>query len=122
RSFFADSPEMLSSAKRKVEHPLFASVLRVAGQSPSFGRAWQICKALGGALTQFTNPLGNELMPFTNDGYAESDHERDVLLRQTRRSGMLLNLDELTSVVHLPSASVRSAKLTREEQTTKAAR
>jgi predicted DNA-binding transcriptional regulator AlpA len=121
RSFFADAPEIVSLAKQKIAHPLFAVVIRVAARSPDHGRAWQICKALGGTLTQFANPLGNELIPLTNDGYDAVDHEHDVLCRATRRGGMLVNLDELTSLVHLPSASVRSAKLTREGEKTKAA-
>src|SRR5439155_25126784 len=63
RPFFADAPEMVSQAKQKIAHPLFAAVVRVASHSPAYGRAWQISKALGGTLTQFTNPTVNELIP-----------------------------------------------------------
>ena len=34
-SFFADSPEMPNLARKKVQRPLFAAVIRVAGQSPT---------------------------------------------------------------------------------------
>jgi hypothetical protein len=120
-SFFADAPELVSFAKQKIAQPLFAAVIRVAARSGESGRAWQICKALAGSMQQFTNPLGNELIPLTNDGYDADEHESDLLSRRTRRGGMLLNLDELISLVHLPSASVRSAKLTRDEEKSKAA-
>jgi hypothetical protein len=33
----------------------------------------------------------------------------DVWQRQCRRSGMILNLDELVGLVHLPSAARRTA-------------
>jgi hypothetical protein len=120
-SFFADAPELVSFAKQKIAQPLFAAVIRIAVRSEASGRAWQVCKALAGSMQQFTNPMGNELIPLTNDGYREDEHESDILARRTRRSGMLLNLDELISLAHLPSASVRSAKLARDEEKSKPA-
>ena len=43
----------------------------------------------------FAQPQGNELIPLANDDYPFYDHVEDVLRRQSRRSGMLLNSDEL---------------------------
>jgi len=120
-SFFGDAPELVSGAKAKIAKPLFSAVLRIAAETNDSGRVWEICKALAGSFQQFADPLGNEFIPLTNDGYDNADHENDILMRRTHRGGMLLNLDELTSLVHLPSASVRSAKLTREGEKTKAA-
>jgi hypothetical protein len=120
-SFFADAPEMVSLAREKTAQPLFAAVLRVAAFSDTEARAWAIAKALGGALMQFANRAGNEFIPLTNDDYADHDHAEDVRARRSRRSGMLLNLDELASLAHLPSASVRVPQLKREEGRTKAA-
>lgn len=121
RSFFADSPEMLPLAKEKVQRPLFAVALRVAGQSPSASRAWEIARALAGGLSQLSNPPSNELIPLSNEGYDDAMHAEDVYYRQSRRSGMLLNIEELVSLVHPPSVSVRAAKLRRELKKTKAA-
>ena len=120
-AFFADAPDIVSLTRTKVSQPLFAAVLRVAAQSPSDGRAWQIAKLLSGALKQFSRPSSNELIPLDNEGYYETDHEQGVLYRHSHRSGMLLNSDELVSLVHLPSESVRSPKLRRESKKTKAA-
>jgi len=120
-SFFSDSPEMVHLAKEKIKRPLFGVVIRVAGQSSSSQRAWEIAKALGSGLKQLDNPQSNELIPLTNDCYNDLSHQKDVLLRQTHRSGMLLNSEELVSLVHLPSVSVRAKKLVREIKKTKPA-
>jgi hypothetical protein len=120
-SFFADCPEMLFLAKDKVQQPLFATVLRVVGQGPTRGRARQIVKSIAAGLKQLDNPQSNELIPLENEDYDDEDHAMDVLLRQSRRSGMLLNSQELVSLMHPPSQSVRSEKLVRELKKTKAA-
>jgi len=118
-AFFADAPEIVSLAQEKVSRPLFACVIRAAAQSADGGRAWEIVKYLGGALAQFSRPLSNELIPLTNDGYPEEDHKADLLLRETRRSGMLLSSAELVSLVHLPTVPLRIPKLKREEKKTR---
>jgi hypothetical protein len=120
RSFFADAPHIFSLAKEKVSRPLFVAVIRVAAGSQEYDRSLQIAKALGGVLNQFANPAGNELMPLSNDGYPDDDHGEDLFARQSRRSGMILNSEELISLVHFPSTSVRSEKLVRDERRTKA--
>ena len=120
-SFFLDAPEMVGLAKEKIERPLFAAVVRIAALSPNFDRTRDIAVSLGGALAQFARPGSNELIPLENDEYDDFAHEKDLLSRQTRRSGMLLNASELVSLVHLPSASVRSEKLAREIRRSKAA-
>lgn len=117
--FFIDSPDMANLAKEKVKRPLFGAVIRVAGQSPDSERAWSIVRALGSGLTQMTLPHSNELIPLTNDDYDDFIHSEDVLSRQTHRSGMLLNSEELLSLVHPPSASVKSKKLVRAFKKTK---
>jgi len=121
RSFFSDAPDMVAQAREKVGQPLYAVVLRVAAQSDSEERAWAIARDLGGALTQFANPMSNELIALANDGYHDEDHATDVCARTTHRSGMLLNADELVSVAHLPSASVRVPQLKRDDARTKVA-
>lgn len=120
-SFFADAPEMVALSREKVARPLFASVIRVAAQSPDYGRAWEIMQRLEGALGQFSSPMSNELIPLTNDNYPENAHEEDLLCRQTHRTGMLLNSAELVSLVHPSSAPLRIPKLRREEKKTKRA-
>jgi hypothetical protein len=109
-TFFVDAPEILSQAGDKVAHPLLAAVVRVAARAEIDKRAWAIARNIGAALSQFADPAGNEFIPLVNDDYPESAHAADILARVSRRSGMLLNAHELTSFVHLPSASVRTPK------------
>jgi hypothetical protein len=121
RCFFEDAPEMLSLAREKVSQPLFAAVIRVAVQSPRYGRAWELARSIGAGLLQFAVPKGNELIPLADDDYPADSHAADLVGRQTHRPGMILNAGELVGLAHLPSASVRSEKLMRETKRTKAA-
>jgi energy-coupling factor transporter ATP-binding protein EcfA2 len=72
-------------------------------------------------LAQLSTPTGNELIPLTNDGYERENHERALLDRQSYRCGMILNLDELVTIVHPPSGLIKSRKLLRDNDGTKAA-
>jgi excisionase family DNA binding protein len=119
--FFVDDPAFVKLAAEKISSPLFAAVIRVAAQSPKSARAWRIAEGMGKSLRQFADAASNELIPLVNDSYDDDQHADDVVTRRSCRSGMLLNRDELVSLVHLPSASARSAKLKREERKTKAA-
>lgn len=118
---FTGFRDFIGQAKAKVSRPLYAAVLRVACRSRWGDRAWELAKHLVAALAPLDNPEGNELIPLENDGYDEDEHERDVLLRRSRRGGMLLSSEELASLVHLPSASVRTPKLRQRLARTKAA-
>jgi hypothetical protein len=110
RSFFADAPELVALARAKIAQPLLAAVVRVASRAKTEARAWEIARNVGAALSQFSDPAGNEFMPLANDDYPDDQHAEDILARTSRRGGMLLNVHELASLVHVPSASVRSPK------------
>lgn len=120
-SFFLDAPEIVSQTRSKVSRPLFAALVRVAAKSAGPGRNWEIVRGLGGALRQFSNPAANELIPLANDGYDQFNHEDDLLTRETQRCGMILNADELVSLVHPPAPSVRAERLVRETKKTRPA-
>lgn len=107
-------------AQRKLSSPLMAAVIRVASRSTSKVRALSIARSIGNSLISATSSPCNGLIALSNDGYADSIHAQDILLRQTHRSGMLLNERELLSLVHLPSALVRSERLVRGSTRTKA--
>ncbi len=119
--FFSNAPEVLSQAKEKVSRPLYAVVVRIATKSPSSERAWEIARNLASPLGVFSKPGGNELMPLNNEDYPYALHQEDLLHRQCRRSGMLLNSDELIGFVHLPSVEIRAPKFARQTQKTKLA-
>lgn len=121
KPFFVNMPELAKAAEDKVSRPLFAAVVRLATKAETFDRALQIACDVAGSLRVFANPHGNELIPLKNDDYPFEEHVEDLLRRQSRRSGMLLNTEELSGFVHLPTAAVRSPKLRREAGRTCAA-
>lgn len=121
KPFFDNAPEMVGLARQKIRSPLFAAVIRVAARSPDEDRAWKIAKGLGGGLAHLNNPTVNELLPLSNDGYDSFEHSLDLIFRQSHRGGMLLNTEELVSLVHLPTAAVRTPKLKRQSLKTKPA-
>lgn len=124
-SVFDNAPQMPEQLKQKISQPLFSAVIRVGAITYDEARSWDLVRRLGTALisvfTNTANPNGNELIPLSNDGYDEMSHEDDLLMRQTRRSGMIVNSTELLSLVHLPASSLRSEKFRTETRVTKAA-
>jgi hypothetical protein len=121
KPFFVDSPELASAAENKVARPLFAAVVRIFVRTKELERLLRLALDLAGSLRVFAHPNGNELIPLKNDDYPFVEHIEDVLQRQSRRSGMILNSDELIGFVHLPSSAVRSPVFQRQTTKTKAA-
>lgn len=121
KPFFVNLPELTSAAETKISKPLFAAVVRIAAKAETLDRAIEIACDMAGALRPFSDPQGNHLIPLKNDEYPVDGHVIDMLFRQSRRSGMILNSDELVGLVHLPSSDVRSPALQRQVGKTHAA-
>jgi hypothetical protein len=119
-ALFVNAPELLPGAKRKASSPIWAAVVRIAARANTVERAWEIACNVGGALGTYGTRDGNRLVPLSNEGYGHVAHAEDVVLRQTRRSGMIVNAEELAGFVHLPTDEVRSPLL-RSTKKTKAA-
>src|SRR5262245_4003915 len=103
KALFLNRPHLIPGTKEKLEAPLFGVVVRAAAKAPTFERAATVVREMASALRAFTRMERNRLIPLSNDEYAFAAHEADLTLRQTRRSGMLLNRDELRGFVHFPS-------------------
>lgn len=121
KSFFQNAPDLPKLTQEKLASPLFAAVVRLAIRAPDFERSLEIARDLAGALRLYARFEGNELIPLQNVDYPDAEHFADVILRQCRRSGMLLNTEELTGFVHLPTADVRTPRFRRAIAKTKAA-
>jgi hypothetical protein len=121
KPYFVNSPELTGAAENKVARPLYAAVVRIFVCAGQRERMLQLARDLAGSLRVFAHPNGNELIPLQNDEYGFEEHIDDVLRRQTHRTGMVLNSDELTGFVHLPSSAVRSPVFQRQTTKTKAA-
>lgn len=112
-AFFIDAPEMMKLAFEKISKPLYAVGIRVLGSADSEERALEIARSLAGALRVFSRPESNEFIPLNNDGYDDAEHLDDFISRIAHRSGMILNSEELCGLVHPPSSSIVSEKLSR---------
>lgn len=106
--FFADAADMLPLAKEKVSSPLFATVIRTIGQASSEERAQIISEQIAQSLFSFHRSGSNTLIPLEGAISCDAD---DIIYRRSRRIGMLLNSNELTSMVHIPDRSIISPKL-----------
>jgi len=118
---FVNAPELAGAAENKAAKPLYAAVVRIMGRAASHARIMEMARDMAGSLRVFSNPQGNALIPLHNEDYPFEEHLEDMLLRQSRRCGMILTSDELTGFVHLPSSAVRSLALQRETGRTKPA-
>ena len=107
--FFEDEPSIAKLGKQKALQPLFAAALRIAVKGEDEAQATSRLTRIYGALSQFEHPSGNHFLPLTDE--VSFSRRLDLLARRSHRSGMLLGLDELASLVHLPSASLHSRAL-----------
>ncbi|MHB1210584.1 MAG: type IV secretory system conjugative DNA transfer family protein, partial [Acidimicrobiales bacterium] len=107
--------------RAKFAEPLYAVVLRVAATAPEEDGAVALAQRLASALTAATRSESNELAPADSGDHGFDAEMEDLLDRATHRSGMLLSLSEVLTLVHPPSASVRSERLLRQGSRTKAA-
>ncbi|WP_395746698.1 type IV secretory system conjugative DNA transfer family protein [Prosthecobacter sp.] len=119
--FFDDGGPMVKAAQQKTCGMLYGVVVRLAAAGSSYERAWRIVSGMAPALRHFSLTNGNHFMPLHNHDYDPKDHLMDVVSRQTCRCGMVLSIDELTGLVHLPTATVQSAKFHRLDTGTRAA-
>lgn len=113
--------EQFSLIKEKLSSPPLAAIVRLLVQSASAERSLQIARSTGAFFRQFSSAGGNELIPLKNNGSIDENHLQSFLNRTSCRTGMLLTAGELAAIVHLPSDSVKSAKLLRDKNLTKAA-
>ncbi len=121
KALFDNAPELFSGAKEKVSVPLYAAVVRAAFRGGDSDRIEALVASIASTLRAFEGEGGNHLVLAGNDEYPGDEHAEDVLLRQSRRSGIILNAHELSALVHLPSEDIRSSKFVRHDRATRSA-
>lgn len=99
--FFPDAPELVAQAKEKVSAPLFACTLRLVLLGKNQELIASYGQLLENALIQGTGSGSNRfsILPLRDD---VETYIPDVLMRQSHRTGFLLNLTELSSLLYLP--------------------
>lgn len=116
-----DEDGVLPLIQHKFSEPLFAVLIRVAALAGDADRSRDLAVGLASALQTVTRSEANELS-LTGSGTDDIDAEAvDILDRESRRSGALMSLSELATLVHVPSASVRSSRLLRQRGRTRPA-
>ena len=116
-----DVDKVLPMIRAKFAEPLFAAVLRVAAMASDRERTESLARNLAFGVAGALRSEANEIIMAETGDHSFDDELEDLLDRATRRSGMLLSLSEVLTVVHLPSASVRTARLLRLSGRTKSA-
>ncbi|WP_041598997.1 type IV secretory system conjugative DNA transfer family protein [Hahella chejuensis] len=104
--FFADAPEFLQFAKMKTASPLFAVSLRVGAQADEL-RIPELLAGFDGVFDQYGSVHGNELFPLDVTYYPTYDDDTLLYSRASHHTGMILSLEELVGLVHIPDESVR---------------
>lgn len=107
--------------RAKFAEPLYAAVVRVAATAPDEDGAMHLARRLAYAVSGAMRSESNELVMADPGEHGFDAEAEDLLDRATHRSGMLLSLSEVLTLVHPPSASIRSERLLRQGSRTKAA-
>ena len=119
-SFFIDAPDAPQLAHAKVKSPLYGVTIRAFGQAKELPDAFSLLERISFALQQGTKGQFNELIPLSDEAYTAETRINDIILRESHRLGMILNLDELLTLVHFPSETITSKKLFTSIRKTKA--
>jgi hypothetical protein len=110
-SFFLDATDAPKLAQDKVKSPLYGVTIRTFGQAPLLTEAFHIHGKICNAMLQGTKGTFNELIPLATEAYDVHTRIADIYTRQSHRLGMLLNMDELISILHFPTENIQSRKL-----------
>ncbi|MCW3073511.1 MAG: hypothetical protein JWP69_580 [Flaviaesturariibacter sp.] len=102
KSFFVNAPEMPKRALEKTSSPMFAVVVRCAVQTNNAERAEGLLYQSAHAITHFSKSSYNCLLPLSGNEYSFEDRISDIYRRESHRMGMLLNVRELITLLHLP--------------------
>ncbi len=116
-----DVDKVMSLIRTKFAELTYATVLRIAAIANDKDGAVDLAQRLAFAVAGATRSESNELAPADSGDHGFDAEMEDLLDRATHRSGMLLSLSEVLTLVHPPSASVRSERLLRQGSRTKAA-
>jgi DNA helicase HerA-like ATPase len=118
-SFFDDDPNAPKYAMEKIQSPLFGVTLRAFGQGEQQADSLRILEKLIYALMNASISATNQLILLPSEVYDFEKRLWDIYARETHRLGMLLNADELTTLLHFPSENIVSKKLFNSTRKTK---
>jgi hypothetical protein len=118
-SFFIDVPEAPKIAQEKIQSPLFGVSIRSFAQAKELEKAFAILNNISVGIVEGSKGMHNQLIPLVHQEYDFNTRVSDIILRQSHRLGMILNTDELITLLHFPSESIHSQKLFASKRKTK---
>lgn len=118
-SFFTDVPQAPQLAIEKTQSQLFAATIRAFAQAEGLEDSSKLLERISNAVVQGCKGITNELVPLSNPDYDFDTRANDIVFRESHRLGMLLNIDELVTLLHFPSESIVSKKLYNTSRKTK---
>lgn len=119
KSFFDDAPESPNLAYQKTNSPLFAVCIRSFAQASDISLSQELLKNISIPLLKASEGQNNSLVVLNTEKYDAQTRIEDIYLRRSHRLGMLLNAEELVTLLHFPSESIVSNKLYSSRRKTK---
>lgn len=111
--FFFDEPDMVRFAQEKVSRPLCAATIRAMTFADTLPAAHTLLEHVAATILHGAKGNGNSLVPLADAAYTVHERMADMLLRESRRVGMLLNSRELANLAHFPLVPLRKLALQR---------
>jgi hypothetical protein len=108
-SFFIDLPDLPQKTKLKTSEPLFTCVIRIASQGENKLRTKQLAETAIKNIVHCSRGKDNRLIPLSNSEYEYDQHLRNLHFRATNRTGMILNVNELSLFVHYPDVDLNNS-------------
>ncbi len=99
--------------REKLDRPLFAVAVRMLASGETGIRSTAIAREAAAYVKQFGHASRNELIPLRHDLHSPEIQKNGFLERVSYREGVLLSIDELTSIVRFPGDALRTRKLER---------
>jgi hypothetical protein len=111
KPFVLDGVSFLDETKAKCRKPLYAATIRIAVLGDSEEALEGLCQSVVRPFSRFDDDNGFVLADDYDLSFEDTIFE--LINRRSRRSGMILNGDELLCLVHPPAAGAGSPALAR---------
>jgi hypothetical protein len=99
--------DKLEDVKKKISKTGFRTEIRIVTSAANDSLAKMHLDNIIGAFDQFNNPQTNKFKKVKLNKAQEKDFVKDVLFRRTPyKSNMILNVEELASIFHMPNKDV----------------
>jgi len=106
-----NAPEMLTLARQKISKPLLTASVRCICFADTLRAASSLLHKMNFSVQQSFASSSNALVPLSYEDYTLEQRVTDIYLRTSHRFGMLLNTEELSLLIHLPSPALLSKKV-----------